>query len=1475
MARCFFARAARHLGALPSLVLSLVGFISGSALAAQLPPLEEFDTPYQKWLENDHLPVGRPMSTGADPVVLATGNLLVQETDLVIPGRGMDLVIGRSYRSGAADDTRLGRRWTLNLFESLTIAFTEKTWYFYAGALHEVPPATGVQDGEVYTAFVHTGTFYRNGQLRIDNFRGGVNASTKILGSPLGIFAALKYTGNFTPIFGGPGLIVGFTTPTTFELRGHDGTIRTFIHLDGDLEQHKAKVYRIATIVDRFGNRQEFHYSPTAQPSPLGYPTRRLEYVLDTYGRRVDLEYDEDGWLWKVRDFDGREVVYGHDDIGNLTSVRSPLAVHSGDTGSPAVGRTTTYQYGEVAFDTEHSILKVFDAVEGSGGTPYLDNTYDKSGQRVVRQIFGGTNGSGVAAGGTWTFMNEQAEPPLTIPTKSFPPAHLGVTTPPPGWWKGPSGAQFAEAARSFQIDPNGNCKLIILDKDGAERLTILFTGRRDPLSVAPPHPQISTLVNIPVVNGLAVATGCSLISPIAALRSGEPSCYVTERTFNLHGQVTEELGPASLVRYAYNSSSTDACQRGNLLRKDVIEVLSASPLSLGKQQTTLYAYEPLYNQVRAVVDPRGTSVLGAAQEPFTPHDGGAVTLARYGHTSTFDYQEQDVTAAGPLQAYAADWNIDLTQVTQHEFLDPLGWSNSAIVHHDGLGDVNGDGLVSQWMGNLIRGQEPDAQVPANIGASNLTFTTQTSQTLAAFNAHGYPLWTKDEFEKQTSFEYWSGQDPQGDGTTITLNPADAYTPYTLDGTVGGAGQGFLKKTILPHGVETSLKYDAYGNVAETTDPRGQVWKTVSNALGEKLETEDPRGYKTRWTYDLNGSLLAEKSQHLAPVFSADEHATGAESPAPTGEWTSSNFEYDLKNQLVEETHRANFKKDAGSPLVEKEITTRYRYDKVGNRVLTLTPESVNQAGNVIVSIFDERGLVFSESRGGAPSAGWAGMLAHEHIVESVPTSGPIATTRTDYHPSGKPALITDPEGNATTIEYDGFLRLKKSTDAANNCVTSVWDCVGQLLETKQWEGAEVTGTLLTHSKTKYDERGRAYQVDRLRAALGAGISVTDGPLTPNDTFVTSRVKFDEKGRAIEAIDDNGVMTFSQFDDLDRCFHTHDSHGNATAVSFNKSSQPIRTTTSEKNEATGQLVAFDAWTFYDELGRATAVVSPTGRVLRSTYDSLGRVVATSDAESTAAGSVSDPAGDHVTLPSLWMNGPGNTTRQHYDEVGRPILSVQHLRIDGQGQNPLATSQSGDGRITIESTYDLNSRLVAQKDDAGNATGHDYDALSREWRTTSADGTQVTRTFDLVGNVLTVTDANGSVTTNVLDDVYRVTSKTVQRGAGVVGTTLETYTYDGMGRVKTASDDDSSIARTYDTLGNLLREVQGTVTVDFEYDGLGLLKKTHYPGGRVIERTHDDLNRLALVRDAGSAAIASYVYEGGRVLERKNLLTGKS
>src|SRR5262249_55579448 len=136
-----------------------------------------------------------------------------------------------------------------------------------------------------------------------------------------------------------------------------------------------------------------------------------------------------------------------------------------------------------------------------------------------------------------------------------------------------------------------------------------------------------------------------------------------------------------------------------------------------------------------------------------------------------------------------------------------------------------------------------------------------------------------------------------------------------------------------------------------------------------------------------------------------------------------------------------------------------------------------------------------------------------------------------------------------------------------------------------------------------------------------------------------------------------------------------------------------------------------------------------------------------------------------------------------------------------------------------------------------------------------------------------TDANGSVVTRTFDALNRLTQVDVVRGTGVGGTTQQTYGYDGLSRLTSASDDNGTghlCEYVWDSLSRKLEEGQDGQAISSRYTGDGKRREVVYPGGRTIDRTFDALDRIKTLADGnGLLAASDWVGPGLRELRRTN------
>jgi RHS repeat-associated protein len=267
-------------------------------------------------------------------------------------------------------------------------------------------------------------------------------------------------------------------------------------------------------------------------------------------------------------------------------------------------------------------------------------------------------------------------------------------------------------------------------------------------------------------------------------------------------------------------------------------------------------------------------------------------------------------------------------------------------------------------------------------------------------------------------------------------------------------------------------------------------------------------------------------------------------------------------------------------------------------------------------------------------------------------------------------------------------------------------------------------------------------------------------------------------------------------------------------------------------------------------------------------------------------------------------------------LGRQIRHEVVLTANGQGDGenagadifgiksppptPDLTQGGGDGLVTVTYEWDPNSLRVSHTDDNGNQTRYAYDNLDR--RVTETMGicvapmladqcdppTTTTHQFDPDDNIIRVTDENGSVILSTYDAANRLLATNVTPASAVVGTTAQTFQYDGLSRMTRATDnnrpadtsDDSTITFAYDSLSRVVEETQqiGALSrkvISSAWRAENLRSDLIYPNGRAVEFTYDLLDRMNSVADARAAApLADYDYIGtDRVLVRHFPLNG--
>ena len=137
-------------------------------------------------------------------------------------------------------------------------------------------------------------------------------------------------------------------------------------------------------------------------------------------------------------------------------------------------------------------------------------------------------------------------------------------------------------------------------------------------------------------------------------------------------------------------------------------------------------------------------------------------------------------------------------------------------------------------------------------------------------------------------------------------------------------------------------------------------------------------------------------------------------------------------------------------------------------------------------------------------------------------------------------------------------------------------------------------------------------------------------------------------------------------------------------------------------------------------------------------------------------------------------------------------------------------------------------------------------------------------------MVTFTDENGRVFQNTLNALGRKTAVAITRAAGVVGTTAQSFQFDGLSRTTFARDGvgstNADVTRVYDSLGRELEDSQAyaghvrnaTNTAFTSYPVSGFT----FPSGRQITNAYDLLYRRTQVQEtSGASNIASWSFFG--------------
>ncbi len=441
--------------------------------------------------------------------------------------------------------------------------------------------------------------------------------------------------------------------------------------------------------------------------------------------------------------------------------------------------------------------------------------------------------------------------------------------------------------------------------------------------------------------------------------------------------------------------------------------------------------------------------------------------------------------------------------------------------------------------------------------------------------------------------------------------------------------------------------------------------------------------------------------------------------------------------------------------------------------------------------------------------------------------------TYATYYPSGAVKTQTDALGNVTSFEYDAYgnVTAKINPDGTVNIVE--YDGLQREKATYFKETAESEKQILT--STGYEFENHSFNIytgtDNSYSESYNGLRTFKITYISAEKQVMTETLADFRGNTVEEKVNDEVKRTNAYYSNGQLARQTDALGNTTKYEYNFLNKLTKTETPFDNENISVTT-----NEYDKNGNVIKTIQKIDNnknsITQNQYNAMGLL-------------------EKVTLSDGTANGAKNISKYFYNNAG-----VQIKMYTGM------SSESDTSYLT---------------------TNYEYDSWMRAVRTTDSTGyNSGTITYDLNGNVLTNTDANGNVTTNTYDALNRVISSKTVNPKDSSKNVSKSYTYDNMGRITKAENNDLTTAYIYDALGRKTKETEYkngySAFKGFFYEGVSQYTRQQIVG---IEKLlmysytsyeYDDEMRVVKVMETGEDTV-SYTYDANGNKKTETLANG--
>jgi YD repeat-containing protein len=640
--------------------------------------------------------------------------------------------------------------------------------------------------------------------------------------------------------------------------------------------------------------------------------------------------------------------------------------------------------------------------------------------------------------------------------------------------------------------------------------------------------------------------------------------------------------------------------------------------------------------------------------------------------------------------------------------------------------------------------------------------------------------------------------------------------------------------------VSTATAYDANGNLASRTDFNGNrtnytydLARNLETARTEGLTaagvpTAQTRTISTQWhatfrmptqiaeplrittnVYDADGTACGARGALCSKTIQATTDASGSQgfSATPSGAARVWTYTYNANGSVLTingpRTDVADVTAYTYYANDDADLGKRGQVATVSNALSQTTTITAYNAYGQPLTLVDSNGLTTT--------------LTYDARQRLTSRTVGSETTAYDYDNAGQLAKVTLPDGSYLSYTYDPAHRLTEIADNLGNRISYTLDAMGN----RTAEQVRDPANALVQGRSRvYDS------LNRLFRELGAQGQTTE-------------YAYDDQGNVASVKDPLNKVTANQYDALNRLKQVTDPGLGVTQYGYN-GLDALTSVSDPRSLVTGYTV--------DGLGNLTQQVSPDTGTTMSTHDLAGNLLTQTDAK----GQVTTYTYDALNRVTQIVFHDGSKQVYAYDAgtngIGRlasiterdPANAITHqtsYAYDVHGRVLTVGTFHAGVTYNVGYSYDASGRLSGMTYPSGRTLGYIRDALGRIGAINMIFNGQTRPlvanvTYHPFGGMKSYVLGNGQVYTRSIDLDGRITSYTLGSQAFGIGydaasriefisdlgtpANSNTYGYDALDRLTSATTPGTAYAYSYDGVGNRTSKTVGAATEPYTY-----------------------------------------------------------